>query len=334
VKLNYRDRNIEVFSLVPRAARSEQFWPNVLEVTRLSDEYRCSGVLIFNGNEIVVEPWFIAQTMAAHSRELMPLVAVNPVYMHPFSVARMVSSLSLAYRRRVFLNLITGTSLSHLQALGDDIEHDRRYERLLEFTQIVTALLGGYPLDFDGQFYKTKGLQLLPALAEDMRPQYLLAGQSSAAVEVAEKMGAVNIQMLGPRLESQLGSAQAIHFGLIAREDEQRAWYAAQQRFPEDKVGQFVLSESMHNTDSQWKRRLQLAATQQSSALPGFWMLPFRNMQADCPYFVGSHERAAALVAALVRAGIHTFVLDIPLDEQEFNHTARVFRRASGMLVD
>jgi alkanesulfonate monooxygenase len=171
-----------------------------------------------------------------------------------------------------------------------------------------------------------------------MLPQYLLAGQSAGAVQVAEKIGAVNIQMLGPRLEAQVAAqavaAKAIHFGLVVRESDERAWQAAHQRFPEDKVGQFVLGESMKNTDSQWKRRLQMAAAQESAdARPGFWMMPFRNFQADCPYFIGSHERAAELVAGLVRAGVHTFVLDIPLDEEEFENTARAFDRASRLLV-
>lgn len=333
MKLNYQGRSIEVFSLVPRAANSELFWPNVLEVIRLSDKYRCSGILILNGNEIVIEPWLIAQAIAARSASLMPLVAVNPVYMHPFSAARMISSLSLAYRRRVFLNLITGTSLSHLEALGDDTPHDVRYDRLLEFTQILTALLSGHPLSFEGRFYKTKGLQLLPALASEMQPQYLLAGQSTGAVQVAEKTGAANIQMLGPRLDAQANAVKAIHFGLVARASEAGAWQAAHARFPEDKLGQFVLGESMKNTDSQWKRRMQMAAAQESAAArPGFWMMPFRNFQADCPYFIGSHERAADLVAGLVRAGVHTFVLDIPLDEQEFENTASVFSTALRLL--
>jgi len=317
---------------VPRATRGDVFWRNALEIIRLSDKYRCTGILILTGNEIAVEPWLLAHAMAANSEFLEPLVAVNPVYMHPFTTARMIGSLGLAYKRRVYLNLVTGTSLSHLQALGDGIAHDERYARLLEYTTIVTELLSGQPLSYEGKYYSTKGLQLLPALPKELHPRYLVAGQSAAAVQIAEQVGAVNIQMLGPTLDSRPGAAKAIHFGVTCRASETEAWSSARQRFPEDKVGQFVLDESMKNTDSEWKRRLQVATTQESTALPGFWMMPFRNFQADCPFFVGDHDRTAEMFAGLVRSGIRTFVLDVPLSEEDFEHTAAAFQLTARLL--
>ena len=88
----------------------------------------------------------------------------------------------------------------------------------------------------------------------------------------------------------------------------------------------------MNNTDSQWKQRLQMAAKQENDARPGFWMAPFKQFQADCPFFVGSHVQAAQLLAALVRADIHTFVLDIPQDESEYENTATAFAQAAQLL--
>ena len=41
------------------------------------------------------------------TKNLCPLVAVNPVYMHPFAAAKMVSSFALMYQRKVYLNMIT-----------------------------------------------------------------------------------------------------------------------------------------------------------------------------------------------------------------------------------
>jgi len=38
----------------------------------------------------------------------VPLVAVQPVYMHPYSVAKMVSTLAFLHQRRVFLNMVAG----------------------------------------------------------------------------------------------------------------------------------------------------------------------------------------------------------------------------------
>ncbi|MDC8638894.1 MULTISPECIES: LLM class flavin-dependent oxidoreductase [Xanthomonas] len=328
----YRGRRIELLSLISRAGNGELFWRNSLETIRLSDRHGCSGILILTGNEIAVEPWLIAQAVAAGSAHLQPLVAVNPVYMHPFTVARMISSFGLMFRRRVRLNLVTGTSLSHLAALGDGANHDERYDRLLEYASIVDGLLQGMPLTVDGRYYTVDGLQLLPALDEALRPHYYVAGHSDAAARVASRIDAIGLQMLGPALADGAITGQAIHFGIVTREDEASAWVAARARFPDDELGRFVQQQSMNNTDSQWKRRLQLAAAQETDASPEFWMLPFKTFQADCPFFVGGHERTAELLASLIRAGVHTFVLDIPLDECEYANTAAAFARAARLL--
>jgi alkanesulfonate monooxygenase len=328
----YRGRRIELLSLIPRATNGELFWRNALETIGLSDRHGCSGILILTGNEIAVEPWLIAQAVVAGSAHLQPLVAVNPIYSHPFTVARMISSFGLAFRRRVRLNLVTGTSLSHLTALGDALSHDERYDRLLEYASIVDGLLQGVPLTFQGRHYTVNGLQLLPALDKALHPLYYVAGQSQAAARVADRVNAINLQMLGPGLADGLSSGQSIHFGLVTRENEQAAWSAARQRFPDDELGRFIQDQSMNNTDSQWKHRLQLAAKQETDCRPGFWMAPFKNFQADCPFFVGSHAQTAQLLAALVGVGIHTFVLDIPQDRQEYENTMAAFAQASQLL--
>jgi len=46
--------------------------------------------LIYTDNGLV-DPWLIAQAMITHTERLCPLVAVQPVYMHPYAVAKMVA---------------------------------------------------------------------------------------------------------------------------------------------------------------------------------------------------------------------------------------------------
>ena len=61
--------------------------------------------------------------------------------MHPYSVAKMVTSLAYLHGRAVDLNMLAGGFKNDLLALGDETEHDDRYERTIEYTQIVTGLL-------------------------------------------------------------------------------------------------------------------------------------------------------------------------------------------------
>ena len=58
--------------------------------------------------------------------------------MHPYSVAKMVTSLAYMHGRAVDLNMLAGGFKNDLLALGDETPHDDRYERTVEYARIVT----------------------------------------------------------------------------------------------------------------------------------------------------------------------------------------------------
>ena len=329
-------REIRVFTISPRTADESAYWQGLCDTACWSEKYECTGVLIFTGNDTYIDPWIVAQFILANTKNISPLVAVNPVYMHPFSAAKMVSSLSHLYERKIFLNMVTGTALTHLVALGDTLDHDERYRRLLEYILIVRTLLGDpKPISFRGDFYKTTNLQLSRHMPPALYPEFVLAGQSTAARRVWEATGAIGIRMLGAKLEESVMENRGIHFGLLTRQTENEAWEIARQYFPIDQEGQEILELSMRNTDSVWKKKMKLEA----GALPhndthsGYWLEPFRNFKADCPYIVGSHMQAASLLAALVVRGIDLFVLDIPAKEEEYENANEAFLLARQMAV-
>src|SRR5947208_3642917 len=121
----------EIFSTCPQsnAVAREDFLGNVAQVARWSERYGCKGILIYTDNSLV-DPWLLAQVVIENTATLCPLVAVQPVYMHPYSVAKMVSSLSFLYDRQVYLNMVAGGFTNDLKALNDLTPHDRRYDRL------------------------------------------------------------------------------------------------------------------------------------------------------------------------------------------------------------
>ena len=83
------------------------------------------GILIYTDNSLV-DPWLVAQLIIESSEELCPLVAVQPLYMHPYTAARMVASFAHIYGRRIYLNMVAGASRHELSALGDHQEHAKR----------------------------------------------------------------------------------------------------------------------------------------------------------------------------------------------------------------
>lgn len=322
------DPVIDVFTVSPRSTELEQYWSGITRVFDLSERHGYSGTLIFTGNDTFVEPWVAAQHLVTTTPHLVPLIAVNPVYMHPFTTAKLIASLGYVYGRPVYLNMVTGAALSYLHSLGDQVQHDERYTRLGEYMGIVRGLLTQPRFSFKGRYYQLDQVQLAPRPEPALQPKFLLSGQSPAALAVAQATGACTMQMLSGELGASVRpGSRGIHFGVVARATEAEAWSAARALFPDDPEGQMMLELSMSNTDSLWKQRMMIAA-QQGAGRPGYWLDPFRNLKADCPYFVGSHAQVAALVRSLVDAGITTIILDLPPIEAEFEHAAAALAEA------
>src|SRR5215813_3456797 len=173
---------LRVFSTCPQSSdhTSAEYVARVIDVAKWSEASGCEGILVYTDNRIV-DPWLVAQNIIQHTSHLSPLVAVQPVYMHPYSVAKMVTSFGFLYGRRVYLNMVAGGFGNDLVSLDDRTPHDRRYDRLVEYTQIVSRLLvDETPVSFDGEFYRIKNVKLSPYLPRELAPDILMSGSSEA----------------------------------------------------------------------------------------------------------------------------------------------------------
>ncbi len=334
MELTYQNRDIHTFAITPRTLSSEEYWKNIDLVGEWCAEYGLTGPLLFNGNDTFVEVFVAAQTMV-EKYGLSPLIAVNPEYMHPFTVAKFVSSYAYAFQQKVYLNMITGTSLSQAKSMHCQLDHDQKYDRLLEYITIIQDLTqnAGENIDFDGEYYNVSGLKIPTFIPEDLLPGYFIAGHSEAAEKTRDRIGAIGMKMLLPELENAV-TDRGIHFGVVCRETNEDAWKAANKNFPEDERGQKLLKLSMSNTDSVWKKRLMFAENTADQSDSGYWLAPFRNFQADCPYFVGSRDELRDLIIALIKAGVDEFILDLCAGEEEFENCAKAFQAAKAHLAD
>ena len=124
------DLGLHIFSTCPQSSDSSprDYLREVRDVARWSEEAGCEGMLIYSDNRLV-DPWLVAQHVVANTERLSPLVAVQPIYMHPYTVAKMVASIAFMYRRRVYLNMVAGGFKNDLIALNDLTPHDERYAR-------------------------------------------------------------------------------------------------------------------------------------------------------------------------------------------------------------
>lgn len=317
-----------------RGGTSETYASHVRDVARWSEEGGCEGILVYTDNGLL-DPWLVAQIVIQSTTKLIPLVAVQPVYMHPFTVAKMVSTLSLMHGRRIDLNIVAGGFKNDLLALDDRTPHERRYARLTEYAAIIRALLEGGPVTFKGEFYSVINLSLQPALDPELMPRFLLSGSSAEGLAAARTLGALPIRYPEPAAAIEPGSRQeepfGIRVGIIARDDEGEAWTIALRRFPEDRRGQVTHQLAIKVSDSAWHRQLSAIAPALESE-SAYWMVPFQNYKTFCPYLVGSHTRVGEEIARYLAAGCRTIILDVPAAVDEMRHIQASVSAAENLL--
>lgn len=330
-----RDYGLKIFSTCPVAQPTERqaYLRRVQEIARWSEDAGYEGILVFTDN-MQLDPWLVSHAIIGATRQLCPLVAIQPVYMHPYSVAKMLTSFAFLYGRRLHLNMVAGGFKNDLTALNDQTPHDDRYVRLVEYTTIVQDLLRtAGAVSFEGRYYKVANLKLTPPLPAELAPDILVSGSSDAGMEAARQLQATAVEYPKPPADYAATppanvASRGIRIGIIARSDNAEAWSVARARFPEDRKGQLTQQMAMKVSDSSWHQQLSTLAKIAPEAENPYWLTPFLNYKAACPYLVGSYDCVADEIARYVDLGYRTFILEVPASEDEIHHTGVVFERA------
>lgn len=326
---------IKIFSTCPQSkdVDSTIYRDRVIEVAKWSERFGCEGILVYTDNGIV-DPWEVAQIVVENTETLSPLVAVQPAYMHPYTVAKKLSTFAYLYGRRLWINMVAGGFVNDLLALGDETPHDERYDRLVEYTLIIRQLLqNAEPVTVDGKYYTVKNLKMAPPIREDLVPGVTISGSSDAGMAAAAAIDAVAIRYPKPPDEESGVPEEAqgpvgVRVGIIARETSEEAWQVALARFPEDRKGQLTHQMAMKSSDSLWHKQLSERPEGGPQAASPYWLGPFHNYKTFCPYLVGTYDEVSNLIASYIGFGFETFILDIPDSIEELEHISRVFDQA------
>ncbi|HEV8380349.1 MAG TPA: LLM class flavin-dependent oxidoreductase [Gemmatimonadales bacterium] len=324
---------LEIFSTCPQAVDfdREAYAQRVVDVARWSERVGCKGILVYSDNR-QLDPWLVSHIIIQHTKTLCPLVAVQPVYMHPYAIAKMMATFAHLYGRRIYLNMVAGGFKNDLTALNDPTPHDRRYDRLVEYTQVIRQLAeASAPVTFEGEFYKVQGLKLTPPLAPELFPGIFVSGSSEAGLRAAAAIGATAVKYpKAPDAEAEPneGVGAGVRVGIIARPESDDAWAVARARFPEERKGQLTHQLAMKVSDSVWHRQLSELAEATASQESPYWLVPFENYKTMCPYLVGNYECVGAELARYIGLGYRSFILDIPPSEEELEHTRAAFEHA------
>jgi alkanesulfonate monooxygenase len=305
----------------------------LLDIAGWADDAGYRGALVYSDNTSI-DAWMAAQAAIAKTATFVPLVAVQPLDMTPFALARAVSSLAHLYGRRVDLNFVSGGFSRDLAVQGDVLPHDARYDRLTEYVTIVRMLLGGGLASYAGQYYNVRRARLTAPVPDGLLPTAYVSGSSAASLQAGESLGIGQLSF--PLLPDDFASpdvrknkfGSGICIGIIARDDSFEAWRIARKRFPADPEGAERMKLLLSASVSSWQPQLASVPIADEAEGGAYWLVPFRYHHTFCPYLVGSYDEVAQAVTAYLNGGIRTFVLDIPQEPDDLHHARIAIERA------
>lgn len=312
---------------------SDKYMEEIKNSAIRSERHGFSAMLVYSDHQ-QFDPWLAANYLMSFTDKISPLVAVQPLYTHPFTIAKSVASLSLMHDRPVHLNFISGGFPHDLEAFCDANNHDQRYERVAEYGEIVRNLLStGRPVSYRGAYYQVSGLHLRMAarVKPDCAPIFTISGSSPAGMAVAKRLGARAIEYLRPvshydgRARPE-GMQYGTRLGIISRAAADDAWAIARSRYPDDELGREMREYYTRVSDSVWVKELGVEVT--IPAGHPYWLGPYKNGQASCPFLVGAREDIARELIGYFKMGLRTFLVDDPRTDEDASEIQSVFAMA------
>ena len=306
-----------------------------------SERYGFSAMLVYSDHQ-QFDPWLAANYLMSFTKKISPLIAVQPLYMHPFTVAKSVASLSLIHDRPVHLNFISGGFPHDLEAFCDTVAHDQRYDRVGEYGEIVRSLLSTKrPLTYRGHYYQVDGLhlQIAAGMKSDCASIFTVSGSSAAGMAVAKRLKARAIEYLRPvhhynGISRPEGVEYGTRLGIISRQSTEEAWAVARNRYPDDELGREVRQYYTRVSDSVWVKELGSEVVVPEGH--PYWLGPYSNGQASCPFLIGAREDVASELVGYLKMGLRTFLVEDPLTDEDasdirndFTMAEEVFARAN-----
>jgi alkanesulfonate monooxygenase len=344
MKITFRGATVPVFNLLGVKHDSENpaddFHGNVRDFVLQTDTFGYTGILLPDSNTEVLNPWFFASMVYNLSTRLIPFVAVNPIYAHPFFIAKYIVNISSQCKRPIFLNFITGTALFDAASLGDVKNHDAKYKRLEEYILLLNRLLLEPKMfSFGGSYYNLQNIALPETLEPKLAPVSYIAGNSPACLNVIRNTQASRLAMattvedLG-NLTAERDYDLGFHFGIISRDSRDNALKVLQSFCPENDRDKKIKGFATTKSNIIWKREL-LEKSKNNTGEDVYNLQPFANNCSDVPYLIGSYEATAAVIHSYLKNGLTLIVIEIPkTDFDEFYHINQVFQCLQIMIND
>ncbi|MGW4795812.1 LLM class flavin-dependent oxidoreductase [Nonomuraea sp. NPDC004297] len=328
---------IDIYGTAPTLGQNSGHFQYIGQISRLAEEHKFEGLLI-RFEHSLPDPWIIAAAILQQTNRIRPLIALQPYSLPPFTAAKMIHSLTSIYGRRIDVNLITGGKESELNQVANDLDHDSRFNRALEYMTIVRMLLSSNDcVNFEGEYYTFRRLQAYSQIAPDLHPRIFVPGSSPAGLRVAHKVGGISLTHPEPIGTFATGFAAerserlriGIRVGLIARQSDTEAWEEATGVSSGSRAAR-IQALRRKDSESDHIRRMAEIARAQDLYDDVYWTVPYKSGKGYMPFLVGSYEKVAAYLRRYLDCGVSVILLGGVATGSEFCHARNVMSLLRG----
>lgn len=174
-------------------------WDEIVEVSQMADRAGIEFILPIarwkgfggemNSREWSLETFTFAAGLAGVTKNIALFSTVHVPMVHPVFAAKALTTIDHASGGRAGLNIVCGWNPEEFAMFGVNLAQvDDRYGQGLEWFEIMQRIYSSNePFDYDGKFYKLKGVSGKPVPVQKPRPITLNAAFSPPGREFAAK---------------------------------------------------------------------------------------------------------------------------------------------------
>lgn len=270
------------------------------------------------------DPWVLAQHLMTKVPGFKPLIAINPAFQHPVTLAQKTAALARLFPNRFAVNVVSGSFLGDLKAIGDETKFEERNERLRDFHRIFAQLVApSGRADHRGRYFRAINAEIRPTVPADVRIPRVLSGTITESLQTDElDFSLKNLRPSG-ELPDATGPRAGLGFGLFARATTEEASARFDETFKEDRKGEWLFAMASANAETPWSEWLKENAERKDTL--DFHLGPLKSYRSFAPYIVGSYDDLAARIGDYRARGYDFFLVDYPPGDHL--HVGEVLRR-------
>jgi alkanesulfonate monooxygenase len=296
-------------------------WEHCRDIALTADRNGFDNILLPSGYALGIDSTAFAAGIAPHVDQISLLLAVRMGEMWLPQLARQLATIDQMLEGRLTINIISS------DIPGEALESAPRYQRTLEWMQVLRQLLNGESIDFHGDFVN---LELDPPRIRTVSgtcPPFYFGGFSPAAKETAAAAADVfltwpdTVASVGDTIRNMAERAERhdreLKYGLrshvIVRETEAEARAAADRLVSQldPDTGEAIRQKSLDTASVGVSRQSELrdGADDDGYAEANLWTGVGKARSGAGAAIVGDPDQVAAKLAAYQDVGVEAFIL-------------------------